>query len=205
MSAGIDPRTDLIPVAPAEHYHMGGIATDENARTSLPGLWAIGECASTGAHGANRLASNSLLEAIVFGARAAADVAHIVGADNAILTLPAHPAGAAPAALALATLRKTMTMNVGLERNEADLNAALGTIAQLERANVADVDMRNMTATALLIAGAALARKESRGGHFRSDYPRTDQALAQRTFTTLGEVRASMDGKAAPARLEAVK
>ncbi|MBL9095523.1 MAG: L-aspartate oxidase [Alphaproteobacteria bacterium] len=205
MSAGIDPRSDLIPVAPAEHYHMGGIATDENARTSLPGLWAIGECASTGAHGANRLASNSLLEAIVFGARAAADVAHIVGADNAILTLPAHPSAAAPAALALATLRKTMTMNVGLERNHADLTAALAAIAQIERANAADVDMRNMTATALLIAGAALARKESRGGHFRSDYPRTDEAQAKRTFTTLGQVRAAMDGLKLPTRLEAVR
>ena len=71
MSAGIDPRTDIIPIAPAVHYHMGGINTDDCGRTNLPGLWAVGECAATGIHGANRLASNSLLEAIVFGGRAA--------------------------------------------------------------------------------------------------------------------------------------
>ena len=74
MSAGIDPATQPIPVAPAAHYHMGGIATDAHGRSSLEGLWAVGECASTGLHGANRLASNSLLEALVFGARAADDV-----------------------------------------------------------------------------------------------------------------------------------
>jgi len=73
-TAGIDPATQLIPVAPAAHYHMGGIASDQNGRSSLPGLWSVGECASTGLHGANRLASNSLLEALVFGARAADDI-----------------------------------------------------------------------------------------------------------------------------------
>lgn len=204
-AAGIDPRVDLIPVAPAAHYHMGGIAVDEHARTSLPGLWAIGECASTGAHGANRLASNSLLEAVVFGARAAADVAHIVEADNTIAHLPAPAYDPPPTALAVATLRKTMTMNVGLERNDADLRVALAAIAQLEKANAADPDMRNMTATSMLIAGAALARKESRGGHFRSDFPQTDPAQAKRTFTTLAEVRARIDEPRGAATLQAVR
>ena len=204
-SAGIDPRTDLIPVAPAAHYHMGGIAVDEHARTSLAGLWAIGECASTGAHGANRLASNSLLEAIVFGARAAADVADVAGPENPISTLAAPVVDAQPTALAVATLRKTMTMNVGLERNAADLGQAIATISQLEKANIADADMRNMAATSLLIAGAALARKESRGGHFRSDYPQADEALARRTFTTLAEVCAANDEPRATPALKAVK
>jgi L-aspartate oxidase len=199
-SAGIDPRVDLIPVAPAAHYHMGGIAVDEHARTSLPGLWAIGECASTGAHGANRLASNSLLEAIVFGARAAADVAHIVDADNTISTLPAPLTNGEPAAQAVATLRRTMTMNVGLERNAQDLVAALAAIARLENAGAGDPDLRNMTATATLIAAAALKRTESRGGHFRSDYPQADAAWAKRTFITLGEARGLADAALGDAR-----
>jgi L-aspartate oxidase len=191
--AGVDPRTDLIPVAPAAHYHMGGIAVDENARTSLPGLWAIGECASTGAHGANRLASNSLLEAIVFGARAAADVAH-VARQAAGPSMPSPAIGeTAPTALALATLRKTMTMNVGLERNAHDLSTALATILRLEQAGAADPDLRNMTATATLIAAAALKRTESRGGHFRSDFPQADAAQANRTFIALSEAQRIAD------------
>lgn len=208
-SAGIDPRVDPIPVAPAAHYHMGGISVDDQARTSLPGLWAIGECASTGAHGANRLASNSLLEAIVFGARAAADVTYAVGP----ITNGASPSpivnDVQPTALAVATLRKTMTAKVGLERDAEGLSAALAQIAQLETANAGDADMRNMTATAMLIAAAALNRHESRGGHFRNDYPATDLALAERTFTTLAEARttaahAVRDSRAA-AKLHAVR
>ena len=193
MSANIDPRNEPIPVAPAAHYHMGGIAVDEHARTSLEGLWAIGECASTGAHGANRLASNSLLEAVVFGARAASDVdriAHRHQAEPDHLNPPA--AGAPPNGPAVMKLRMTMTLNVGLERNAGDLIAALALIAQLEKANGADPDMRNMTATASLIAGAALNRTESRGGHFRSDYPTADPAQAKRTFVTLAEIRATV-------------
>lgn len=208
-SAGIDPRVEPIPVAPAAHYHMGGIAVDEHARTSLEGLWAIGECASTGAHGANRLASNSLLEAIVFGARAAADVERVSHQHHPKpnhLTPP--PNGGSPNGPAVTTLRKTMTMNVGLERNATELIAALATIAQLEKATLGDPDMRNMTATASLIAGAALNRTESRGGHFRSDYPQAG-AEAKRTFVTLAEIRATVElavqETRASANLKAVK
>jgi len=195
IAEGIDPRIDLIPVAPAAHYHMGGIAVDENARTSLPGLWAIGECASTGAHGANRLASNSLLEAVVFGARAAIDVADIQH-RAARAVAPSTIADAPPSALAIATLRKTMTLNVGLERNADDLEAAIATIARLENAGAGDPDLRNMTATATLIATAALRRTESRGGHFRSDFPAADPEMAKRTFITLAEARRVTKGAA---------
>lgn len=188
-SANIDPRTELIPVAPAAHYHMGGIAVDEHARTNLPGLWAIGECASTGAHGANRLASNSLLEAVVFGARAANDVSAVARHHmGSVLPTPVI-SDAQPTAIAIATLRKAMTSNVGLERNATDLTATLATIALLEQAGAGDPDLRNMTATATLIAAAALNRTESRGGHFRADFPQADTAQAKRTFLTLADAR----------------
>ena len=187
-SAGIDPRVDLIPVAPAAHYHMGGIAVDERARTSLAGLWAIGECAATGAHGANRLASNSLLEAVVFGARAAQDVAGVGRRETSTVT-PAHAVETSASPASIAALRKTMTLNVGLERNARDLIAALTKLGQLERANDGDADFRNMAATATLIAAAAFDRRESRGGHFRSDFPTSNAAFAKRTFLTLAAAR----------------
>lgn len=196
QSAGIDPRISPIPVAPAAHYHMGGISVDENARTSLPGLWAVGECASTGAHGANRLASNSLLEAIVFGARAAADIAATVrttgtGGNPAEPSEFSHPSQTP----ALAPLRRIMSMNVGLERNDEDLRKAIEFIVRLERAGAHDPDMRNMAAACLLIAGAAHARQESRGGHFRIDHPVPLPGWQHRTFITLDDVRKSLDGK----------
>lgn len=191
---GIDPRTTPIPVAPAAHYHMGGISVDENARTTLPGLWAIGECASTGAHGANRLASNSLLEAIVFGARAAHDVAQTASMGTSNSSTVDRPASSAAAATpSVMALRKMMTSNVGLERSEPELIQAIDFISKMEKAGANDPDLRNMTATCLLIAGGALRRKESRGGHYRSDYPQTDPAWATRTFVTLEQVRSLAD------------
>lgn len=193
MAAGIDPSVAKIPVAPAAHYHMGGISVDHNARTSLPSLWAIGECSSTGAHGANRLASNSLLEALVFGARAAADINAAVGhsqqARSAILPPESQANAAQPS---LAPLRRIMTANVGLERNAEDLLRAIDFILKLEKAAAHDPDLRNMAATCLLVAGAALLRTESRGGHFRSDFPTPRNEWSRRTFLTLDEVRASM-------------
>jgi L-aspartate oxidase len=189
MSAGIDPRTQLIPVAPAAHYHMGGVSVDEHARTSLDGLWAIGECASTGAHGANRLASNSLLEAVVFGARAADDVGGTAPTASALSPVAPHGEQAPLSLNALATLRHTMTMHVGLERSAGGLRDALDAIARLERAGGNDADLQNMTATATLIAAAALQREESRGGHFRTDFPKADAAWRHRTFLTLDNAR----------------
>ena len=201
MSADIDPRTQLIPVALAAHYHMGGISVDPSARTSLSGLWAVGECASTGAHGANRLASNSLLEAVVFGARAAQDVTAAATSSDLLSPVAPHGEHAQLSLHALATLRHTMTMKVGLERTGAGLCEALETIAKLERAGGNDADLKNMSATATLIAAAALQRQESRGGHFRSDFPETVEAWRQRTFLTLDDARnIESDAEVTPAK-----
>jgi L-aspartate oxidase len=181
-NAGIDPATQPIPVAPAAHYHMGGIASDQCGRSSLPGLWSVGECASTGLHGANRLASNSLLEALVFGARAAEDIEANVRPRPGLGTPPAPQRFAATAPPHV--LRDAMTRLVGVERNETGLSEALTTIDQIERAGGAEPALLNMTAAARLVTVAALERRESRGGHYRTDFPKTDLA-GQRTFITL--------------------
>jgi len=174
--------TQPIPVAPAAHYHMGGIASDARGRSSLRGLWAVGECASTGLHGANRLASNSLLEGLVFGARAADDIRANIAQGIARGTPPAPERFAAPAPPHV--LRDAMARLVGLERDETGLRDALSVIGQVERAGGSEPALLNMTATAKLVAAAALARHESRGGHYRTDYPQTD-AVGHRTMMTL--------------------
>ncbi|MEO8926356.1 MAG: FAD-binding protein, partial [Caulobacteraceae bacterium] len=166
MARGLDPRRRPIPVAPAAHYHMGGIGADSLGRTSLTGLLAVGECAATGVHGANRLASNSLLEAAVFGQRAGEAARE--GADPATAPLPARPTGDLPAA-ALTALRGRMTRDAGVTRDGAGLESLLAWIegAQGVHGTVAPL------VAARLIAQAALERRESRGGHFRADYPET--------------------------------
>jgi L-aspartate oxidase len=183
-AANIDPVVQPIPVAPAAHYHMGGIASDTHGRSSLPGLWAVGECASTGLHGANRLASNSLLEALVFGARVAEDVRSSTVETSTRSTPPAPVRFAAPPPPQI--LRETMAKNVGLERDGEGLAAALETISAIERASGGEPSLLNMTATAKLVTAAALTRHESRGAHFRRDYPGTDKA-GTRTFLTLAD------------------
>lgn len=192
--ASIDPETDLIPVAPAEHYHMGGIATDVRGRTSIDGLWAVGEVASTGLHGANRLASNSLLEAAVVGARVAADIKSLVPLEHAgHFVHPRRIAGVKPAdpklrAEAVAELRSIMTTYVGVVRNAKGLRSALTRLRRLETAAGRDSVLANMILTARLVTAAALDRKESRGGHFRSDYPAEDASRASRSFITIADL-----------------
>ena len=176
MAAGLDPRRAPMPIAPAAHYHMGGVAADLDGRTSLEGLYAAGEVASTGVHGANRLASNSLLEALVCGARAGAAAAR--ARDPGTTVLPARPAPDLPDA-ALAQLRAAMSRDAGVARNAAGLRRLLDTLDRLEAQHGAAPTLTS----ARLVAEGALERRESRGAHQRTDFPQTDAVAAHTRMT----------------------
>ena len=160
--AGLDPATERVPVAPASHYVMGGIATDLEGRSTVPGLYAVGECACTGLHGANRLASNSLSECFVFGRRAA-----LSALDEPVAAGPLSPAPEQdPAPPPSRETRAAMWRDAGLERTAAGLARLLDDPHPLAR----------------LVAGAALAREESRGAHLRADFPATEPGAGRASF-----------------------
>ncbi len=188
IGADIDPARQLIPIAPAAHYHMGGVWTDARGRSSLDGLWAIGEVASTGVHGANRLASNSLLEAIVFGARVALDIssAPLREVDWMLAGDRAEPTPRDNDLAIVENLRDLMAANVGVIRDGAGLAGALKALRRLT-SQTGDIEAHNMLTTALLITAAAFGRRESRGAHFRADYPDADPSKAHRTRMTLAD------------------
>ena len=179
---GIDPSHELIPVTPAAHYHMGGVAVDADGRSSLEGLWAVGEVAGSGLHGANRLASNSLLEGLVFGARVAQALAceipasreGVVADETAGLARIPAPAGgrimALPPEVAL-EVRSLVWRLVGVVRTGAGLTEAVDRLARIERGLAPQLPAyrRNLLLTARMIAHAALARRESVGSHYRED------------------------------------
>ena len=183
--AGIDPVNAPIPVMPAEHYHMGGVKTDEQGHTSVPGLWAAGEVASTGVHGANRLASNSLLEAVVFASRIAQQLKlkNITAVQPEQFGSDQRPTSAPELVQAL---RKTMSDHVGVIRNADGLRSALRAFDDYAHQSN-DPLVHEMLDSARLITAAAYARQESRGGHWRSDYPESSPAFAHRTFLSLGQ------------------
>jgi L-aspartate oxidase len=159
VGAGLDPRRDMIPVAPAAHYSIGGLATERNGRSTLPGLYAVGECACTGIHGANRLASNSLSECFVFGRRAA-----LAGAGEPSPSPSGHVPAPAPPPRPGESTRAALWKHAGIVRSRDGLSRLLGDPHPLAR----------------LVAHCALAREESRGCHIRSDFPDLDPRLDHR-------------------------
>jgi L-aspartate oxidase len=177
---GIDPTREPIPVTPAAHYVMGGVATDLHARATLPGLYAAGEVAANGVHGANRLASNSLLEGLVFGARAAESMREDVASVPAPSPASAGPSARETARASREAVRGATWESLGLERSGeglAGLVRALDGWAErpgFAAADRASAETRNLVDVARAMAGSALFRQESRGAHFRSDFPDRD-------------------------------
>ena len=173
---GIDPGKDLIPVTPAAHYMMGGVVVDLTGRTTMPQLHAVGEVSRTGVHGANRLASNSLLEGLVFAERVARDLA----TSGKLTSLPRKGSWSVPvlrdrgaAQVAADEVRTVMWEHAGVDRTARGLRAAAAQLDVIaERLPEGATEEANMVDTARLIVDGALLRNESRGGHFRSDFPR---------------------------------
>lgn len=193
LGYGIDISKDMIPVAPAEHYCMGGVKADVLGRTRIQGLFACGECACNGIHGANRLASNSLLEGLVFGRMIGSQVSDILSRTGRGIDFEdfANRTDRMPHSFdkqaAKAEIQKEMTKDVGIIRNKTSLARALGMInalgdelADMKNETLADFELQNVQLLSKLVVESALEREESRGAHFRSDFDRTDDVSWKR-------------------------
>ena len=191
QQVGIDPRKDMLPVTPAAHYHMGGVSVDPNGHTTKKGLWACGEVSATGVHGANRLASNSLLEGLVFGARVSQNIAEVSDfsedlhkTDTETPNIPTFVTDEESEDANL--LRKTMWDDVGLVRSESSMEHALETFNAIRHRHAGSMMLRNMVDAATMITQSAKERKESRGGHYRSDYPQHSDVIEHHPFVFTG-------------------
>ena len=194
LTHGLDITREPIPVSPAAHYMMGGVLTNTEGETTLPGLYACGEVACTGLHGANRLASNSLLETVVFGQRVVRR--SLEGGWSGPRPEETHALGAEPSAGAgtasLEGLQALNWSNVGIIRSKEGLEEAAGVFTAWEASlprggGRAERELANMVTLSRLMAESALAREESRGAHFRTDFPETSEAwVRHRVFMKAG-------------------
>lgn len=200
LEYGIDISKDLIPVAPAEHYCMGGIRADVNGRTNIEGFYACGEAACNGIHGANRLASNSLLEGLVFGHKIGREVTGtLVGKEKQASFHQKYEINREPRNVDVETMRtevqKRMTEKVGIIRNREGLLTAktenqecLDQILHMENTQLKGFELQNLVLLSGLVIESALEREESRGAHYRSDFDKTDNEKWQRNIIrTIGE------------------
>jgi len=181
-TAGLDPSVSALPVTAAAHFHMGGIATDARGATSLPGLWACGEVAATGLHGGNRLASNSLLEGLVFGERIARAIgATGLPAPRGLLEVPDRRCLERGDPARIGALRRLVGASLGPLRQGPAMAAALARLVSWQPASRAEEDLATV---ARLTLEFALARRESRGAHYRADFPELAGGPAARSFVT---------------------
>ena len=188
-NSGINPSEDKIPISPAAHYHMGGILTDENGKTNIEGLYACGENACSGVHGANRLASNSLLEAIVFGDIISKDIKEnmnkLMVYNKVRIDITKSKS---LSRLKLQELRSIMTEFVGVERDQEGLEKAYSRVKDIYTEYTMNGFLNNSLITSLLIIQSALTRKEHRGSHYRKDFPKLNKKLNSRSFITYNDL-----------------
>jgi L-aspartate oxidase len=188
---GVELGKNAAPVHPAAHYAMGGVRTDLDGRTNLERLYAAGEAACTGVHGANRLASNSLLEGVVFGARAARSMRECAPAPE--LPLAPMPAPEFPCT-STQEIRNLAWEHCGIIRTGPNLREALEWLRSLSPGGPPDHELRNVHQVAVLIVECALAREESRGGHYRRDFPEKKPEFAKHSVISRAAEHVSFSG-----------